>query len=139
LTFRHYPAFEICSTLQALKDRIARETPDFDRFGIHVMVSQTSLGELTIGDSHEYGVALNVFDKPEINRLILDYAKAYLHVPTLEIAELWHGVYASHPEHAWLRRAPAEGVRVVTFTSGIGMTMSFGVAEETLLDLGVSV
>jgi FAD dependent oxidoreductase TIGR03364 len=137
LTFRHYPAFEICNSLQALKDRIARETPDFDRFGIHVMVSQTALGELTIGDSHEYGLALNIFDKPEINRLILDYAKTYLRVPTLEIAEQWHGVYASHPENAWLRLAPAGGVRVVTFTSGIGLTMSFGVAEETLLEMGV--
>jgi len=137
LTFRHYPAFEICGTLPALKERIARDTPELDRFGIHVMVSQTSLGELTIGDSHEYGLALNIFDNPEINRLILDHAKTYLRVPTLEIAEQWHGVYASHPEHAWLRVAPDKGVRVVTFTSGIGMTMSFGLAEETLLEMGV--
>jgi D-hydroxyproline dehydrogenase subunit beta len=137
LTFRHYPAFQICNTLQALKDRIARETPEFDLFGIHVMVSQTSLGELTIGDSHEYGLAVNIFDNPEIDRLILEYAKAFLRVPTLEIAEQWHGVYAQHPKHTWLRFAPAEGVRVVTFTSGIGMTMSFGLAEETLHDMGV--
>jgi FAD dependent oxidoreductase TIGR03364 len=139
LTFRRYPAFEICKSLPALKERIARETPEFDRFGIHVMVSQTSLGELTIGDSHQHGLAVNIFDNPEINRLILDYAKTYLRVPTLDIAEQWHGVYASHPDHVWLSIAPIEGVRVVTFTSGIGMTMSFGLAEETLLNMGVAV
>ncbi len=137
LTFKHYPTFQVCGTLQALKDRIARETPEFEEFGIHVLVSQTSLGELTIGDSHEYGLAVNIFDSPALNCLILDYAKAYLNVPTLQIAEQWHGVYAKHPEHPWLCAAPAEHVRVVTVTSGIGMTMSFGIAEQTLLEMEV--
>lgn len=138
LTFKHYPTFQICSNLQALKDRIARETPEFDQWGIHVMVSQNARGELTLGDSHEYGLAVNIFDNPHVNRLILDYAKEYLRVPDLEIAEQWHGVYAKHPEHAYLRIAPADGVRIVTVTSGIGMTMSFGIAEETLREIGVA-
>ena len=102
------------------------------------MVSQNARGELTIGDSHEYGLAVNIFDDPAVNRLILDYAKAYLRVPTLEIAEQWHGVYAKHPEQPYLRSAPAKGVRVVTVTSGIGMTMSFGIAEQTFGEMGVA-
>jgi FAD dependent oxidoreductase TIGR03364 len=138
LTFKHYPTFQVCSTLQALKDRIARESPEFDEWGIHVMVSQTALNELTIGDSHEYGLAVNIFDNAEVNRLILDYAKRYLRVPMLEIAEQWHGVYAKHPEAPYLRVTPANGVRVVTVTSGIGMTMSFGLAEQTFGELGVA-
>jgi FAD dependent oxidoreductase TIGR03364 len=137
LTFKHYPTFEVCSTLQALRDRVAREAPEFDEWGIHVMVSQNSLGELTIGDSHEYGLEVNIFDRPQVNRLILEYARSYLRVPTLEIAEQWHGVYAKHPEHPYLRLTPAPGVRIVTVTSGIGMTMSFGIAEQTLLEMEV--
>jgi len=137
LTFKHYPTFQVCTTLQVLKDRIARETPELDAWGIHVMVSQTALHELTIGDSHEYGLAVNIFDDPAVNRLILDYAKTYLRVPTLEIAEQWHGVYAKHPEQPYLRLTPANGVRVVTVTSGIGMTMSFGLAEQTFGEMGV--
>jgi FAD dependent oxidoreductase TIGR03364 len=137
LTFKHYPTFQVCTTLQTLKDRIARETPELDEWGIHVMVSQTALHELTIGDSHEYGLAVNIFDDPAVNRLILDYAKTYLRVPTLEIAEQWHGVYAKHPEQPYLRLTPADGVRVVTVTSGIGMTMSFGLAEQTFGEMGV--
>ena len=132
LTFTHYPTFEVCSSLRALQQRVARETPELERFGIHVMVSQNPRGELTIGDSHEYGLAVDIFDKPAVNRLILDYARQYLRVPTLEIAENWHGVYAKHSERAYLVARPAQGVRVVTVTSGIGMTMSFGIAEETL-------
>ena len=132
LTFKHYPAFEVCGSQEALRDRIARETPELEKFGIHVMVSQNARGELTIGDSHEYGLAVDIFDKPEVNRLILDYARQYLRVPTLEIAESWHGVYAKHSERAYVVASPAEGVRMITVTSGIGMTMCFGIADETL-------
>jgi FAD dependent oxidoreductase TIGR03364 len=137
LTFNHYPTFQICTALKALKERIAQEMPDFERWGIHVMVSQMPSGELTIGDSHEYGLEVDIFDKPEVNRLILDYAKTYSRVPKMEIAEQWHGVYAKHPEHPYLRCVPAEGVRVVIVTSGIGMTISFGLAEQTLREMGV--
>jgi len=132
LTFKHYATFQICASLQALKERIPRETPEFEKWGIHVMVSQTAGGELTIGDSHEYGLAVDIFDKPEVNRLILDYVRQYLRVPTLEIGASWHGVYAKHPEHAYVSLAPVEGVCLVVVTSGLGMTMSFGIAEQTL-------
>jgi len=137
-TFTHYPTFQICSTLHALKERMTHESPELEKFGIHVMVAQNARGELTIGDSHEYGLAVDIFDHPSINRLILDFAKTFLRVPTLEIAEIWHGVYAKHAEHPFLRVSPAAGVRVVTVTSGIGMTMSFGLAEETFGETGAS-
>jgi D-hydroxyproline dehydrogenase subunit beta len=138
LTFKHYPTFQVCTSLRALKERIAQETPEFDQWGIHVMVSQNSSGELTIGDSHEYGLAVDIFDKAVVNRLILDYARRYLRVPNFEIAEYWHGVYAKHPEHAYMDFAPMKGVRVVTVTTGIGMTMSFGIAEQTMRQAGVA-
>jgi FAD dependent oxidoreductase TIGR03364 len=111
LTLRFYPAFEICRTLPTLKRRIAAETPDFDRWGIHVLVSQTELGELTLGDSHEYGQAVDIFDKAEIDRLILDYVHTFLHAPTLAISQHWHGVYAKHPTEAFLSLSPSPGVR----------------------------
>jgi D-hydroxyproline dehydrogenase subunit beta len=138
LTFKHYPSFEVCTSLAALKHRIAHETPEFNQWGIHVMVSQTSSGHLTIGDSHEYGLVVDIFDKPHVNQLILDYARRYLNVPTLEIAEQWHGVYAKHPDRPYVNWTPAKGVRVVNVTTGIGMTMSFGIADKTIRELGLT-
>lgn len=138
LTFKHYPTFQICGSLNKLKERIAQEAAEFDKFGIHVMVSQNARGELTIGDSHEYGLAVNIFDNPEINRLILGYAKDFLRVPTLEIAETWHGVYAKHSEKPFQSLSPLPGVRVVTVTTGIGMTMSFGLAEQTFAEMSAT-
>jgi FAD dependent oxidoreductase TIGR03364 len=138
LTFTHYPTFQVCESLQALKERVARETPELNHWGIHVMVSQNALGELTIGDSHEYGLAVDPFDKPQVSALILHYAKKYLRVPSLQIAQHWHGVYAKHPQHPYLNLSPCRSVRVVTVTSGIGMTMSFGIAERTFEEVSVA-
>ena len=137
LTFRHYPTFDACKSLDALRARVARETPEFDQWGIHVMASENSARQITIGDSHEYGLHVGIFDRAEVNELILNYARKYLKVPDLSIAETWHGVYAKHPTKPFLRLTPAEGVRVVTVTSGIGMTLSFGLAEQTHRELGI--
>jgi FAD dependent oxidoreductase TIGR03364 len=136
LTLRFYESFQVCRTLAALKERIAAETPEYDRWGIHVLVSQTAGGELTIGDSHEYGAAVDPFDRAEIDHLILRYARGFLQAPTLEIAQHWHGVYAKHPELPFVSLSPAPNVRVVTATGGSGMTLSFGLAEETVKEMG---
>jgi FAD dependent oxidoreductase TIGR03364 len=137
LTLRFYPAFQVCGTLPALSHRIAEETPEFDRWGIHALVSQTVDGALTLGDSHEYGLAVDVFNKQEIDDLILEYTKGFLRAPDLTIAERWYGVYAKHPAKPLVEMLPAEGVRIVASPGGSGMTLSFGVAERSWKAMGV--
>lgn len=137
LTLRFYPAFEICSTLPQLKRRIATEMPEYDRWGIHALVSQTGEGELTLGDSHEYGDAVDIFDKPEIDGLILRYLGTFLQAPTMDIAQRWHGVYAKHPGRPFVSLDAAPGVRIVTATGGPGMTLSFGLAEQTMAQMEI--
>jgi D-hydroxyproline dehydrogenase subunit beta len=136
LTLRFYESFQVCKTLRALKERIAAETPEYDRWGIHVLVSETTQRELTIGDSHMYGAAIDPFDRTEIDDLIMDYARGFLCTPHLEIGQRWHGVYAKHPDKAFVSFSPAAHVRVVTAVGGAGMTLSFGLAEETVREMG---
>lgn len=131
LTLRFYPSFRICSSLTQLEERIAEETPEYDRWGIHVLVSQTANGELTLGDSHEYGLAVNIFNRSEIDELVLSYARNFLRAPDLTVAERWYGVYAKHPTAPFISLTPAENVHVVTAVGGSGMTLSFGLAERT--------
>lgn len=132
LTLRHYKNFEICPSLDAVKQRVTRDNPEFDQYGIHVMASQNGLGELILGDSHEYDAEIDPFDKPEIDRLILDYLDTFLDAPNLQIAARWHGIYAKHPRDSYFVARPTPGVTAVTGVGGAGMTLSFGLADHVI-------
>ena len=139
LTLRHYASFGNCPTLPALRRRIAEESPWLDRYGIHVLVSQNGHGELVIGDSHEYGEAIEPFDKPEIDEWVLGYLRTFLDAPGLRIAARWHGTYAKHSSKPYLIEQPAAGVTVIIGLGGAGMTLSFGLAEQVVArELGES-
>jgi D-hydroxyproline dehydrogenase subunit beta len=51
------------------------------------------------------------------------------------VRERWQGIYASSPRHAFLTEEVAPGVTVAIVTSGVGMTIGFGLAERTLAGL----
>ncbi|MFN7919695.1 MAG: TIGR03364 family FAD-dependent oxidoreductase [Bryobacteraceae bacterium] len=131
LTLRFYPSFRICSSLEAFRRRVAAEMPELDRWEIHVMASQTPEREVTIGDSHEYGNHVDIFNREEIDRAILGYLRTFLRLPVETISQRWYGVYAKHPEKPFVRFHPAPGVTVVTALGGAGMTLSFGLAADT--------
>lgn len=130
LTLCHYRNFQDCPSLPLLRERFARELPDYIRYGIHVMASQHAGGEVTIGDSHEYDEAISPFDKEEINQLILDYLATFLKLPEMQIVERWNGIYAAHPAELCWTGEPDSRVLLIGSPSGRGMTMSFGIAER---------
>lgn len=135
LTLTHYQAFAHCPSLTALKDRIQQETPHFPQWHIHVMVAQNATGELIIGDSHEYGLNPEPFDREEINSYILNYLQTFARFPDGAIAERWHGIYAKLPGRSELIIHPEPGVTIVNALGGAGMTLSFGLAEEVIASL----
>jgi FAD dependent oxidoreductase TIGR03364 len=136
LTLRHYGAFADCPSLPALKRRLDAELPAYGQYGIHVLAAQNGRRELVLGDSHEYGDAIEPFDKPEIDDLVLAYLWTFLAVPELRVAGRWHGTYARHPAEAYYVARPAAGVTVVTGVGGAGMTLAFGLAEQVLGQAG---
>jgi FAD dependent oxidoreductase TIGR03364 len=134
LTLRHYASFAKCPTLPALVRRLNAELPEYVRYGIHVLVSQNEHGELTLGDSHEYGNAIEPFDNPRIDELILAYLKTFLTIPDLIISARWHGIYVKHPEAAYIAARPTPDTLAVTGLGGAGMTLSFGLAEKVVAE-----
>jgi FAD dependent oxidoreductase TIGR03364 len=130
LTLRFYASFRDCPSLPALRARYATELAEYDRWGIHVMASQMADGTLTLGDSHEYGLAIDVFNKEEIDGLILKYLGTFAKFPTTQIGQRWYGIYAKNPNGAWFTVKPEDRVRIVTGLGGAGMTLSMGLAEK---------
>ena len=132
LTLLHYDAFEHCVSLEALRRRLESEMPFAREKGIHVLLSQTAEGELTIGDSHDYGLTHGPFASERVDREILNHLKTFAGVPSLEISERWQGIYPHLEGGSELISHPEPGVTVVNGLGGAGMTLSFGLAEENL-------
>ena len=135
LTLRFYKNFRICKTLENLKARVAAEKPEYERYAIHVLASQTADGAITLGDSHEYGLTPDIFNQEHIDDLILSEARTFMRLPDWRIAERWHGIYALHPDKPYFTAKPAPGVRIVTAPGGSGMTLSFGLADRTAREI----
>ncbi|WP_017301571.1 TIGR03364 family FAD-dependent oxidoreductase [Nodosilinea nodulosa] len=133
LTLTHYTAFADCPSLPALKQRFSAQLPFAVDRHIHVMMSQNGLGELILGDSHEYGLTFDPFDRADINQFVLSYLRGFAQVPCLDIAATWHGIYAKLPGKTEFIAHPEVGVTIVNGLSGAGMTLSFGLGEEVII------
>jgi D-hydroxyproline dehydrogenase subunit beta len=130
LSLRHYPSFSHCAGMAELKQLVAAESPELDRYGIHVMASQDSRGRIILGDSHEYGDPPEPFQSEEIDRLILRELQRMIELPNWQMESRWHGVYSKLPGHRACQFSPEPGVFVCTGLGGGGMTLAFGIAEE---------
>ncbi|MGL4512358.1 MAG: TIGR03364 family FAD-dependent oxidoreductase [Lacipirellulaceae bacterium] len=131
LTLRHYPTFAGCPGHSELRQRIATETPELDRYGIHVMAAQNGRGEVVLGDSHEYGEEITPFDNDEITRLMIRELQKIVDFPDWTLAARWHGIYAiQSPPSLQFVHQPSDAVTIVIATGGCGMTMSFGLADK---------
>ncbi|GAB4369602.1 MAG: TIGR03364 family FAD-dependent oxidoreductase [Bryobacter sp.] len=135
LTLRFYKSFAHCPSLPALAQRINETMLAYDRWGIHVMASHMPDGTVTLGDSHEYGLEVDTFNKEEIDDLILAYLRGFVQLPEMAIAERWYGVYAKHPSLAYFLADPEPNIKIVNGVGGAGMTLSFGLAERVCSNL----
>jgi FAD dependent oxidoreductase TIGR03364 len=134
LSLTHYASFKSAGEpLERLKKHIETEMPDYVKWGIHVMVSQNSSGELIIGDSHEYGLTHDPFEKSFINDLILNYLSSFARFPDEKITVNWDGIYAKLKDgKTELVTSPQPGVTIINGLGGAGMTLSFGLAEQLI-------
>lgn len=131
LSLIHYESFKVAPSLPVLKRKYENELSEYLQLGIHVMVSQNERGELTVGDSHEYGLTFSPFDETKINNLIADYLKTFAITDNWNLVQSWHGIYPkmTNGETDVLLKAD-EGVYIINGLGGAGMTSSFGFAEE---------
>jgi FAD dependent oxidoreductase TIGR03364 len=131
LSMIHYPGFQSAASLAALRKRYEEQFAGHLEWGVHVMVSQNGSGELTIGDSHEYGLVHDPFDKQFINDLITGYLHSFAKFKEWKLLQSWHGIYSKMTDGATeLIMEATPGVTIINGLGGNGMTLSFGLCED---------
>ncbi|MCU1421429.1 MAG: hypothetical protein JWN36_1080 [Microbacteriaceae bacterium] len=125
-----YPAFTETDAATALRARVAVDDPELVDIGANVMFTQRPDGTIIAGDSHRYGVTMDPFQREETTAVLLRRIGEVLGEGGLRVVERWQGVYASSPRHPYLVHEVSPGVTAVSVTSGVGMTISFGLARR---------
>jgi FAD dependent oxidoreductase TIGR03364 len=131
LSLLHYKGFDIGSIRTSLTAYFKAHYPDYLEWGIHVMACQNELHEITVGDTHEYGMHPSPFDLHHLNMMILRYLRQFSTFPSYQMNQYWHGIYAKHTEgKAYFIHRAAPNQWIVNGLGGAGMTLSFGLAEQ---------
>lgn len=125
-----YPAFAETDAAVALSAEMAAEHPELLDIVANVMFTQRPDGTLIVGDSHRYGLTQDPFLAESTTDTLLGAIETILGIP-LTVVERWQGVYASSPRQPVLIAEPTAGVTTAIVTSGVGMTISLGLAEKT--------
>ncbi len=125
-------SFEPCLSLPTLKKRFSDTAPLLQKFGVNATVSQNGVGELIIGQSHEYGAEIEPFDKHEIDMLIINTLIGFLEVPSIRIAAKWSRITTLHPSRDYSVVSPAPGATLITNLGDADMTLALGLAEEVV-------
>lgn len=123
-----YDAFAGMPSHAELREAVSQNLQDI---GANVMFTQRPDGSLILGDSHHYQHTAEPFLTEGITDALNTEISTVLGTP-LEIIERWQGIYASSPTGPLLVKEVLPNVTAVSVTSGVGMTVSFGLAERTL-------
>ncbi len=118
----------------AVRRQFEIDQPELLDVEMNLMLTQRPDGSVVLGDTHRYAVTHDPFDDESDADLLLREGRR-LFGADLTVRRRWRGVYASSPNTDFLVAAPHPGVRVVSVTSGIGMTTAFGLAPQVLDDL----
>lgn len=128
-----YSAIAGAPSAADIRARLERQEPGVFAHDVNQMYTQRPDGTLIVGDTHDVGVAVSPFQDERAFSL-LERLSADLFGHPLRMRQRWQGVYAKGPGD-FLRVAPADGVRIVSVTTGIGMSTGLGLAESIIADL----
>ncbi|MCY1159875.1 MAG: family FAD-dependent oxidoreductase [Citricoccus sp.] len=126
-----YDGFTAMPSAQALRRELAEREPELVDCIANLMVTGIE-GGLLIGDSHAYATSPEPFIDERIGNLLLDRSTQLLGIDSPMIGQRWLGRYADSSSTNLVLERPDERTTVAVVTSGIGMTLSFGIAELAL-------
>jgi len=133
-----YPAFAETKAAGELKKELAARSPELLAIDANLMLTQRPDGTLLIGDSHHTEATVDPFLSEQTQDTLLSAAAHLLGAGNFQVLQRWQGVYASSPQQSFLIKDVQPNVTAVSVTSGIGMTISFGLARRTFDQLETS-
>ncbi|OCG72851.1 TIGR03364 family FAD-dependent oxidoreductase [Microbacterium sediminis] len=128
-----YSAFAAAPSIADVRARIAAQEPGILERDVNQMYTERPDGTLLVGDTHYGGETILPFQDEDAFTLLGRLGEELFGRP-LRVRQRWQGIYAKAPGD-FLRVAPRDGVRVVSVTTGIGMTTGLGLAESVIAEL----
>jgi FAD dependent oxidoreductase TIGR03364 len=126
-----YSALAAMPSVAAVRATIEEQQPEVLDQAVNLMLTQRPDGSVVLGDTHHYQRTHQPFDDEGIAELLLREGTRLLGAK-LTVRRRWRGTYADSPATDFLIAQPHPGTRVVTVTSGIGMTTALGIAPAVL-------
>ena len=126
-----YPAFAETDAAADLRAELDDTSPELLDIAANIMFTQRPDRTLLVGDSHRYAATMDPFTEESTNETLLEAVRVIVGAPRVRVLQRWQGVYASSAQHPYLIAEPLPGVTTAIVTSGVGMTISFGLAEKT--------
>lgn len=123
-----YAAMAATSAADTVRAELSQKAPELLAMDANVMFTWRPDGTLLIGDSHVYDGTVDPFLDEDMTDRLLQEVGAVVGVNRWRVRQRWQGIYASSPMTSLVRTPLADGVLATSVTTGIGMTMSFGVA-----------
>ena len=132
LSLLRYGGFAAQPAAGALREKLEVECAAQLANGVHLLVAQAVDGTLVVGDSHHHGETQDPFASAAVDHLILEELGRLLAIATPRVIERWNGYYPVADVSPLLTEEIAPRVRLVSVTSGTGMSTAFAIGEETI-------
>ncbi|GGU39814.1 TIGR03364 family FAD-dependent oxidoreductase [Nocardioides albus] len=136
LSMLRYGGFAETAAAADVRTELEQTSPELLDVVMNLMLTQRPgtggrPGSIVLGDTHHYDRTHLPFDDEHVAELVLREGARLLGAP-LTVRRRWRGVYADSPRTDFLIDEPFPGLRVVSVTSGIGMTTALGLAPDVL-------
>lgn len=126
-----YGGFAAMPAATALREELQEREPELLGCIANLMATGTRDG-LFLGDSHAYSLSPTPFMEADTAELLLCRGSEIFGLDSPRVLQRWQGRYADSVDTNLVLEQLDEKTTVVVVTSGIGMTMSFGVADLAL-------
>lgn len=127
-----YDGFAAMPSVEGLRRELAEREPGLVDCIANLMATGIPGGRLLVGDSHDYAHSPEPFIDEGVAALLIDRACGVLGIGAPKVRQRWLGRYADSADTNLVLERPDARTTVAVVTSGIGMTLSFGVAELAL-------